>query len=99
MITIKIETNWRIGTSEAGFADPLLFRLLDAVQTSGSLAQSARSLGFSYRHIWGLLGKWEKAIGRPLVRLERGRGAKLTEFGEKLVWAEQLTRTRLDRQI
>lgn len=99
MITIKIETNWRIGTSEAELTSPLLFRLLEAVQASGSLAQAARTLGFSYRHLWGLLGKWEKTVGKPLVRLERGRGAKLTEFGEKLMWAEQMARTRLDSQI
>lgn len=99
MITIKIETNWRISTPEVELTGPLLFRLLEAVQSSGSLAQAARSLRFSYRHIWGLLGKWEKAVGRPLVRLERGRGAKLTEFGEKLMWAEQMARARLDSQI
>jgi molybdate transport repressor ModE-like protein len=99
MIKIRIEATWRIGTSEAELADPLLFRLLEAVQASGSLAKAAQSLGFSYRHIWGSLGKWEKAVGRPLVRLERGRGAKLTEFGEKLMWAEQTARSRLGHQI
>ena len=99
MIKIQIEAKWRIGTSEAKLADPLLFRLLEAVQASGSLAKAAQALGFSYRHIWGSLGKWEKAVGRPLVRLERGRGAKLTEFGEKLMWADQTARSRLERQI
>lgn len=99
MIKIQIEANWRIGTSEAELADPLLFRLLEAVEVSGSLAKAAQTLGFSYRHIWGSLGKWEKAVGRPLVRLERGRGARLTDFGEKLVRAEQTARSRLERQI
>ncbi|HZF19547.1 MAG TPA: substrate-binding domain-containing protein [Burkholderiales bacterium] len=99
MIKIQIEANWRIGTSETELADPLLFRLLEAVQTFGSLAKAAQALGFSYRHIWGSLGKWEKAVGRPLVRLERGRGARLTDFGEKLIRAEQTARSRLERQI
>jgi putative molybdopterin biosynthesis protein len=99
MIKIQIEANWRIGTSEAELADPLLFRLLEAIQASGSLAKAAQTLGFSYRHIWGSLGKWEKAVGRPMVRLERGRGAKLTDFGEKLVSAEQTARARLELQI
>jgi len=99
MIKIQIETNWRIGTSEAELADPLLFRLLEAVEASGSLAKAAQNMGFSYRHIWGSLGKWEKAVGRPLVRLERGRGASLTDFGEKLIRAEQTARSRLERQI
>lgn len=99
MIKIQIETSWQTGPSGETLADPLLFRLLDAVRISGSLAESARTLGFSYRHIWGLLGEWEKAVGKPLVRLQRGRGAKLTEFGEKLVWAEQMARTRLEDQV
>ena len=99
MIKIRIEANWQAGGSDAELAGNLLFRLLEAVQTSGSLAESARALGFSYRHIWGQLGKWEKAVGKPLVRLERGRGAKLTEFGERLMWAEQTARSRLESQV
>jgi len=99
MIKIRIEANWQAGGSDPELAGTLLFRLLEAVQTSGSLAESARALGFSYRHIWGQLGKWEKAVGKPLVRLERGRGAKLTEFGEKLMWAEQTARSRLESQV
>jgi len=99
MIKIRIEASWQAGGSEAELAGGLLFRLLEAVQTSGSLAESARALGFSYRHIWGQLGKWEKAVGKPLVRLERGRGAKLTEFGERLMWAEQTARSRLESQV
>src|SRR5262245_6112413 len=99
MIKIQIETTWRIGISEAELADPVLFRLLEAVNASGSLAKPAQPLGFSSRHMWGSLGKWEKAVGRPLIRLERGRGAKLTDFGEKLMWAEQTARSRLELQI
>jgi putative molybdopterin biosynthesis protein len=99
MIKIQIEANWRIGTSDAELADPLLFRVLEAVEASGSLAKAAQSLGFSYRHIWGSLVKWQKAVGRPLVHLERGRGASLTDFGEKLIRAEQTARSRLEQQI
>jgi len=99
MIRIQLEANWKIGTGDSASGSPMLFRLLEAVRKSGSVAQSAQELGFSYRHVWGLIGKWEKAVGKPLVRLERGRGAKLTEFGEKLIWAEQLARSRLEGHI
>jgi molybdate transport repressor ModE-like protein len=99
MIRIHLETHWQIGTDESEPGGPVLFRLLQAVRDSGSLAQSARTLGFSYRYLWGVLGRWEKAVGKPLVRLERGRGARLTEFGEKLMWVEQLARSRLQSQI
>jgi len=49
----------------------------------------------SYRHVWGLMGKWEKVFGKPLVVLQQGRGARLSEFGRKLLWAEELVRARL----
>jgi len=50
-----------------------------------------RVLGCSYRHAWGLIKRWEKEFGVPLVKLERGRGrgAQLTAFGEKLLWADR----------
>jgi putative molybdopterin biosynthesis protein len=53
----------------------------------------------SYRHVWGLMGKWERMFGRPLVKLNRGRGAELTEFGQKLLWAEQLVQARLAPEL
>jgi molybdate transport repressor ModE-like protein len=99
MIRIQLETVWKIGSGKSEPGGPLLFPLLQAVRDSGSLAQSARVLGFSYRYLWGVLGRWEKAVGKPLVRLERGRGAKLTDFGEKLMRVEQLARSRLEGQI
>ena len=71
--------------------DPQLFRILEAVQHQGTLRNSAISVGISYRHAWGLIKKWEQEFRSPLMILERGRGhgARLTELGEKLVWAEQ----------
>lgn len=53
----------------------------------------------SYRHVWGLMGKWERMFGKPLVKLNRGRGAELTEFGQKLLWAEQLVQARLAPEL
>ena len=53
----------------------------------------------SYRHVWGLMGKWERMFGKPLVKLNRGRGAELTDFGQKLLWAEQLVQARLAPEL
>ena len=53
----------------------------------------------SYRHVWGLMGKWERMFGKPLVKLNRGRGAELTEFGQQLLWAEQLVQARLAPEL
>jgi molybdate transport repressor ModE-like protein len=76
-----------------------LLRLVDAVGKSGSLKQAAQALGVSYRHAWGLLGEAAGAFGAPLVELERGRGARPTALGEKLLWADRLIRSALDPQL
>jgi molybdate transport repressor ModE-like protein len=73
-----------------------LLRLVDAVAKSGSLKQAAQALGVSYRYAWGLLSEAEGAFGAPLVELERGRGARPTALGEKLLWADGLIRSSLD---
>jgi len=69
--------------------------LLVAIQRSGSLAAAAREVGYSYRHVWNLLGDWNRRMGQPLVGLERGRGARLTPLAVKLVELEERARTRL----
>jgi len=38
----------------------------------------------------------EKMFGSPVVEMSRGRGSELTEFGQRLVWAEKLIHARLD---
>jgi len=76
-----------------------LLRLVDAVAKSGSLKQAAKALGVSYRYAWGLLGEAERAFGAPLVELERGRGARPTALGEKLLWADRLIHAALEPQF
>jgi molybdate transport repressor ModE-like protein len=72
-----------------------MFALLTAIQRSGSLAAAARDIGYSYRHVWNLLGKWQRLLGQPLARLDRGRGAQLTPFAVKLLELEQRVREQL----
>jgi len=76
-----------------------LLRLVAEVRASGSLRQAARAAGVSYRHAWGLLGEASEAFGAPVVTLERGRGARPTRLGEKLLWADGLVRTALDPEF
>ncbi|HMH17167.1 MAG TPA: substrate-binding domain-containing protein [Burkholderiales bacterium] len=66
-----------------------------AIRRSGSLAAAAREIGYSYRHVWNLLGEWNLRLDQPLVELERGRGARLTPLAVKLIELEQRARTRL----
>ncbi len=75
--------------------DPLLFSLLKSIRDQGSLQSAARTTGISYRHAWGLIRHWTGRISKPIVTMEKGRGATLTEIGEKLLWAEQMISNRL----
>jgi len=42
-----------------------------------------------------MLESWEKLLDNPLATLCRGRGAELTDLGEKLLWVQNRISTRL----
>ena len=76
-----------------------LIDLLQAVSGAGSISAGARTLGLSYRHVWGELKRWESELGNELVTWEKGQSARLTPFGAKLMWAERQAQARLAPQI
>ncbi|MCX4187465.1 substrate-binding domain-containing protein [Methylophaga sp. OBS4] len=87
---IKIKFHWQLNQDgETHNIDTVLFQMLEAVQTEGSLKKATDRVRVSYRFAWGLLGKWESILGQPLVILERGRGARLSAAGEKLMHAHR----------
>ncbi|WP_250129602.1 hypothetical protein, partial [Escherichia coli] len=53
-------------------------------------------MGLSYRHAWGVMRSWEEMLGRALLDMERGRGASLTLFGERMLRAEMRLREQID---
>jgi len=99
MIRVKLQYEWQLQPGDGQGVEPVLFRVLYAIHSAGSLAGAARTVRLSYRHVWGLMGKWERMFGKPLVKLCRGRGAELTDFGQKLLWAEQLVQARLAPEL
>ena len=76
-----------------------LMSLLQAVRSSGSISAGAQALGLSYRHVWGELKRWEQELGHPLVLWEKGKSARLSPFGDKLLWSERQAQARLAPQI
>lgn len=92
---VELEIRWRIGPDRAEDVDPLLFRLLEAIQQGDNLRAAARRCGVSYRHAWGLLQYWEKQFGAGLVLLERGRGASMLPLGQRLLAAKHRAAGRL----
>ena len=76
-----------------------LMDLLQAVRNKGSISMAAKALGLSYRHVWGELKRWEQALNQALIVWEKGQPARLTEFADKLLWAERQAQARLAPQI
>jgi len=72
-----------------------LLALLAAIRDTGSLALACQRTGHSYRHGWGLVREGRQVFGAPLIESVRGRGARLTSLGEKLVWADRRIAARL----
>lgn len=99
MPQIEIRPSW-VFTDEAGrHVDHQLFALLDAIHETGKLTLAAERVGLSYRHAWNSLGRWAEFFGSALVLLEKGRGARLSALGEKLLWAQARARARLSPQL
>lgn len=84
--------------SPASVRNPLI-DLLQAVSSQGSISGGARALDLSYRHVWGELKRWEKELGNELLVWEKGQSARLTDFANKLMWAERQAQARLAPQI
>jgi putative molybdopterin biosynthesis protein len=96
-----IELSYSLTAREAGaqaIRNPLMEVLL-AVRQHGSIAAAAKALDRSYRHVWGELKRWETELGRNLIVWDKGQPARLSEFGDKLLWAEQQAQARLAPQI
>ncbi len=85
---LRFDLNWCFGDRGQNQMDPQLFALLHLIREHGSLRAAVAQQTVSYRHAWGLLEKWRKVFGIPLVIMERGRGARLTELGNTLLAAE-----------
>ena len=73
-----------------------LVRLLAALSRASSLRDAARACGVSYRYAWGVLGEGARLLGGPLVAMGRGRGARLTALGQRVLDADLHARTALD---
>jgi putative molybdopterin biosynthesis protein len=76
-----------------------LMDLLQAVRSAGSISAAAKALDLSYRHVWGELKRWESLLNQDLIVWEKGQSARLTEFANKLLWAERQAQARLAPQI
>jgi molybdate transport system regulatory protein len=81
----------RIDFGPASSLGPGKIALLEHIGGSGSLSQAARELGMSYRRAWLLLDDLNHSFSEPVTTASiggaGGGGARLTDFGRKLVAA------------
>jgi len=79
------------------------WRLLKAVESTGSLTAASKSLHISYRKAWGDLKKAQDALKVPLVEKHRGgiHGGQtaLTNQGKKWVKAYTSFRSDIEKAV
>ncbi len=96
---IDLKTRWLAGDGLSPRHGQALLGLLLALSRAASLREAANAAGLSYRHAWGLLGAGARALGAPLVDMQRGKGARLTDYGRTLLEADAHVRTVLETQV
>jgi molybdate transport system regulatory protein len=68
-------------------------RLLEAIEKTGSITQSGRVLGMSYRRAWLLADEMNSCFRDAVISARsggaRGGGATLTPFGQRLIVIER----------
>jgi putative molybdopterin biosynthesis protein len=95
-MALQVAARWLVGGQPL---DPRVLAVLREVSRTGSLNQAVATLRMSYRNAWGLLGRTERALRRPLLVLRRGQGARLTAFGESLLQTDSAAAELLARGL
>jgi molybdate transport repressor ModE-like protein len=98
-VRIEIKPSWRFHRTHDQQSMLVMMDLLREIRTTGKVTRAAHLAGLSYRHCWNLIEKWSEFFETPLVERSRGRGTRLTEFGDKLVWADERLQARLGPQL
>lgn len=99
MLYIEIEPVWRFHKEGSPQTAVVMLGVLNQIRETGKLTSAAEHAHLSYRHVWNLVEQWSDFFGVPLVETQRGKGTRLTPFGEKLVWAGQRMQARLGPQL
>ena len=60
-------------------------KILELIESTGSINKTAKKLGMSYRAVWGKLRATEDALGESFVLREGRAGSSLTAEGAKFL--------------
>ena len=99
MFEIAFDHAWLAGKDFPRERGRTLLRLLEALARSASLRDAAKTAGLSYRSAWGLLGDAAHLFGAPLVDMQRGKAARLSRLGLRVLAADERVRAALGEQF
>jgi molybdate transport repressor ModE-like protein len=99
MFEIAFDHAWLAGKDFPRERGRALLRLLEALARSASLRDAAKTAGLSYRSAWGLLGDAAHLFGAPLVEMQRGKAARLSRLGLRVLAADERVRAALGEQF
>jgi molybdate transport repressor ModE-like protein len=91
-LAIEFDHAWLGGRDFPRERGRTLLRLLAELSQSGSLREAARKAGLSYRSAWDALGQGSLFFGAPLVDMQRGRRATLSQLGRRVLAADERVR-------
>lgn len=95
----QFDATWLSGPGLSRERGRALLRLLAELEHSSSLREAARAAGVSYRFAWGVLGEGGQLFGTALVDMQRGRGARLSPLGRKVLQADEKIRAALGEHL
>lgn len=95
MFEIAFDHAWLAGKDFPRERGRALLRLLEALSRTASLREAAQAAGLSYRSAWGVLGEAARLFGAPLVEMQRGRPARLSVLGVRVLAADERVRAAL----
>jgi len=93
------DATWLTGPQLPRERGRMLLRLLTQLERSSSLREAAGAAGTSYRFAWGLLGEGAQLFGAPLVDMQRGRSARLSPLGRKVLQVDEKIRSTLGEHL
>jgi molybdate transport system regulatory protein len=96
----KPQTHIRVDFSDSCSIGPGKVALLEKIDQAGSLSAAARELKMSYRRAWLLIHSVNSGFSEPVAKLSaggvEGGGARLTNFGRRLVAEYRDLQNRVD---
>jgi molybdate transport repressor ModE-like protein len=93
--SVEFDHAWLAGRDLPRERGRALLRLLAELAEANSLREAARRADLSYRSAWDALAGGARVFGAPLVDMQRGRRARLSALGRRVLDADERVRSAL----